>query len=946
MPSPRRGSIEPGSGYGFTEATTLGQEVHKIVQQQRKGDYEHYSSEVKVSHKFEHRGHTILVTGRIDGLFNQAVACKTLEQSVSPPARSENVDQDITTDDETETQDSPSESTYTQKGPTLDHHRDNSDAERESDPADIRSRISAGKPVLHALANTSSNRAVSSEQGLGNSGPLGAIASPAIRASSPTPNTVSQLNLFRASLPAETVSRSADRPHIEEIKTAFSAAKLAQKVRLDPWHPYCLQVKTYAYIQFKQTGMMPTASLYLVSLLRRDAIEVEIDLDIRSYEDWLARRLDEVVEEAERQESEYQRRKTLAHKLKLPFEKARPGQEELIDQLEKGIANGRPILVQAPTGLGKTMAVMLPTLRDAFFRGQKLIYTTPKNSIHKIAEDAAERLRSCDVPIKSLTLTAKAKMCKLSEVNCDPKVCEYARDYYTKLSDNAIVEEVTSSHADLTPTLFSDYGEKYKVCPFELSLDCIDRADIVICDYNHVFAPISLSGRLTNPTHRKNAKPNLVIDEAHNLHTRATGYFSAEVQTRELEELRSMIHAPEAKLLASSCIELVRTISITQRTPQAKVQLDTDLFMQVHKQLTRLVMESVDTTAPLEQSHPLMQLYYLWSEFCSALEHNASEKFCTCKREKNNITIKITCCDASKALKQRYQEYDSVVAFSATLKPFSYFSTLSGFDNDSTQVFEAASPFPRSNKKIIVIPQISTKWTDRAANYQKICDVISRITALKPANYIVFFPSFDFLEEVASRLSVPNFQLIMQKRSMSNSEVQLILQEMRTNRSCILMAVQGGTFSEGVDFAGEMASGAIIVGPGLPGYDLERELLREYYERTYGSGFEYAYTYPAMTKVIQSAGRVVRSETDRSLIVLLDRRFLADSYAQSMPVDWYAQNPNELVSNSILKDVETFWQNESTIDALVDAHQNTAATAVCGELSHPHHHNLDSISNS
>jgi len=238
VPSPRRGSIEPGSGYGFTEATTLGIEVHKTIQQQRKGEFANYRSEVKISHKFEHRGHTILVAGRIDGLF-QSSACEAVETSVLPPARSNNL-----VENETECPVPTSDSQNTQKGPSLDQPRlvtntsGNVDTERGSES------LSVAKPVLHALANTSTTRQNNgSEQNSALARTLGSFASSAPRTSPQTTNPVSQLNLFRASLPAETVSRSTDRPHIEEIKTAFSAAKLAQKLRLNPWHPYCLQVK-------------------------------------------------------------------------------------------------------------------------------------------------------------------------------------------------------------------------------------------------------------------------------------------------------------------------------------------------------------------------------------------------------------------------------------------------------------------------------------------------------------------------------------------------------------------------------------------------------------------------------------------------------------------------------------------------------------------------------
>jgi DNA excision repair protein ERCC-2 len=307
-----------------------------------------------------------------------------------------------------------------------------------------------------------------------------------------------------------------------------------------------------------------------------------------------------------------------------------------------------------------------------------------------------------------------------------------------------------------------------------------------------------------------------------------------------------------------------------------------------------------------------MEFWRLWSDFCAALQQEGLEQFQTYKRDGKDVTLKITCCDASSELRKQYGQFENVLAFSATLKPFEYYCKLSGFDNETTQVLEAACPFPTENKKVIVIPQVSTKYRDRSANAAKICDAIKRIVELKKANYILFFPSFEYLEQIHARLNAPpDHQILVQRRSMSRLQVTEILDQLKREEGCLLFAVQGGIFAEGVDFAGDMASGAIIIGPGLPAYDLERELLREYYERTYGSGFEYAYTYPAMTKVVQSAGRVVRSETDRGLVVLMDRRFVDDTYALAMPKDWFADSVHELVSNSILKDISAFWQEHA-----------------------------------
>jgi DNA excision repair protein ERCC-2 len=563
---------------------------------------------------------------------------------------------------------------------------------------------------------------------------------------------------------------------------------------------------------------------------------------------------------------------------------------------------------------------LLPALKESLARGQRVVYTTPKNSLHLVAEDAVKRLRAKKVAIKSLTLTAKAKMCLLPEPVCDPKVCEYARDYYTKISENKLVEEASKTK-QMTPQHFTELGKKHKVCPFELSIDCIDRADVVICDYNHVFAPVSLSGRLTAAVHKKNAKPNLIIDEAHNLHTRAADYFSASISTPQLVAWHSELLTTVPKMAAHAAdgVRILRdaVALTTQRNAAATVPANTSSdielgprqFTGLADRINRSIMDLVEESAAVEQIAPALTFSRSWSEFTAALTHENIERFTTCKTASGDVTLKVTCCDGSAHLRAQYKLFDNVIAFSATLKPFEYYTKLSGFDSASCELLEATSPFPRHNRKLMVIPQISTKYKDRNANYAKIADAIARITAVKHVNYIIFFPSFDFLERIAERVSAPAYKMLVQRRSMSRHETSALLDELRTTQPCLLFAVQGGIFSEGIDFAGDMASGAIIVGPGLPTYDLERELLRQYYDKAYGQGFEYAYVYPAMTKVIQSAGRIVRSETDRGLLVLMDNRFLSDQYARAMPADWFHQNVTELVSTSILKDISDFWQD-------------------------------------
>lgn len=265
-------------------------------------------------------------------------------------------------------------------------------------------------------------------------------------------------------------------------------------------------------------------------------------------------------------------------------------------------------------------------------------------------------------------------------------------------------------------------------------------------------------------------------------------------------------------------------------------------------------------------------------------------------------------------LKTSYDNYEQVVGFSATLKPFEYYAKLSGLKIEKLKTAEFSSPFSKDNRKVLIIPQISTKYSERERNYPKISDAIFKISSLRPDNYFVFFPSFDFLEKVFERMQAPSgFTLLKQEREMKAADIEAFLEHLKqSGTQTLVFAVQGGVFSEGVDYPGDMIIGAFVVGPPLPSFDLEREEMRKYYDQHYSSGFDYSYTFPAMAKAIQAAGRVIRSETDRGLIVLMDNRFLNPSYTKSMPSDWFNDSARELVSESILSEISKFWDAGSS----------------------------------
>ena len=493
-------------------------------------------------------------------------------------------------------------------------------------------------------------------------------------------------------------------PRIEEIKTAFNLEELSAKLSNHPLtHPYCLQLRTYGYFFWLQNQVAPEIGFHLVSTRNGKSCDIRLELDIPEYEKWLDSRLDELVEEAAKSEMRAKRRRKAADAFPFPFASPRPGQVELIQAIEESMTSRRRMLIQAPTGLGKTVGVLYPALKEALARGQNVIYVTPKNSQHSVAEDAIARFQMAGSKVRSLTITAKSKICLKAEPLCNPDYCEYARDHYTKVREGDLLNRIAKKKK-LTARTFRKLGEEYQVCPFELQLDAARDAEAVICDYNYVFSPRSAFGRIGGTTIGQDGKPNLVIDEAHNLHARGMDYYSPSLSTLQLERMRPAVRElpepfrAEATLLLDEGIQAVLQCRPESEAGSAKISPPMRPFLDHESKLRGFLSRYLDSDVEIFPKDIVLKLCSYWSEFTAALEFvvdpERTEFFTTFQSLSNGSTVKITCCDASAMLNKSYDEFDQVVGFSATLKPFDYYVKLSGLAPEATRTAEFHSPFP------------------------------------------------------------------------------------------------------------------------------------------------------------------------------------------------------------------------------------------------------------
>jgi len=595
-------------------------------------------------------------------------------------------------------------------------------------------------------------------------------------------------------------------------------------------------------------------------------------------------------------------------KMDFPFVSYRKGQRELAVSVYKTIKSGRKLFAQAPTGTGKTIASLFPAVK-ALGEGltSKIFYLTAKTTTRTVAEKAFDIMRDRGLRLKTLTLTAKEKICFNPGCECDPVKCSYARGYYDKIK--TALEDIFKLDS-FTRDVIEEYARKHEVCPFEFSLDISLWADCVICDYNYVFDPRVYLKRFFMDN---GGDYCFLIDEAHNMVDRCREMFSAEIYKRPVLELKRM-----SKAAAPQLYKILRDINANLIAKRKECEAKGTGYMvqkeepkDIYPLLKELVSACEDYFAASSDSEfrrQLTELYFASSTFLKASEYYDQRFFTYTEKVGNDIKLKIFCADPSKIMQKLLKRGRCAVFFSATLTPMDYFIEMLGGDGDSIKL-KLTSPFPKENLCLIVNDGISTKYRNREFTYDKVADFIFTLIKGKTGNYIAYFPSYKYMREVFERFkdNNPEIRAIMQEPGMSESAREDFLKNFSDDarETLVGFAVMGGVFSEGVDLTGDRLSGAAIVGVGLPQICLERNIIKEYFDECKGSGFEFAYIYPGMNRVMQAVGRVIRTETDRGVVLMMDERFSDYVYKNLFPSEW---NPVKVRSLHIAtKIIHNFW---------------------------------------
>lgn len=584
------------------------------------------------------------------------------------------------------------------------------------------------------------------------------------------------------------------------------------------------------------------------------------------------------------------RRDESIEQLEFPYEEYRPGQRDMAVTVYRTIRKKDHAYIQSPTGVGKTIATLFPSVK-ALGQGlaAKIFYLTAKTPGRLVAEKALDDMRQSNLYLRSVTLTAKEKICFCPPVNCDPDVCIFARGYFDKVK---LALEELDQHQSFTRPVIEELARKYEICPFEFSLDLALWADCIICDYNYAFDPRVYLHRFFDLT----TEPYIfLVDEAHNLPDRARSMYSAELDKGTVLQLQRTLK-PHLPGLAKKLNEINKVLLEKRKACQEEGRhtlVENELpetLLKAIREFNRKAEDWLVLNHAAEFRQELLEFYFLCSNYLRTAEYFDTHYVSYFERRgQSDLLAKLFCLDPAPMLAAPLERSQSTIFFSATLLPMSYFmKLLTGKADHPSRIFQ--SPFPQENVCLLVHNQISTKYAHRADSYDAIADAIERAIGTHTGNYLVYFPSYIYLKEVVERIKarLPERQLIVQERGMTEDSRNAFLARFSSinEETLVGFAVIGGVFGEGIDLVGERLIGVVVVGVGLPQLGLERDLIKEYFDLQIGNGFAYAYQYPGFNRVLQATGRVIRTDADQGIIVLIDERFTNASYRHLFPSHW------------------------------------------------------------
>lgn len=683
--------------------------------------------------------------------------------------------------------------------------------------------------------------------------------------------------------------------YIDEIKSTYQNLRHIKEAYL----VHVAQAKCYAYITAKDEELEQIGIRITYCHMEDHSIKYfHMIFTIAELEEWFAATMQELHKWIDYSLQWKACKMPSIHDMQFPYA-YREGQKELASYVYQTIYHGKKLFLEAPTGVGKTLSTVFPAIKAVGQElSEKIFYLTAKTITRTVAEETFELLRKNGLRFKDIVITAREKICTNEICDCNPGVCPYAKGHFERV--NACLYEMITKEERFDRDVIEQYARSYEVCPYELSLDVSLFADGVICDYNYVFDPHVYLRRYFGGDHA--GKYIFLIDESHNLLERGREMYSAVLIKEEVLELKRIVkdHDPEmAKLLeklnkallalkkqSSGMTLFEETEEVYQAAEKLKAQMD--VYINNHKDSA--VMDEI------------MDFYFVLAHFMLIYEM-LDERYVIYGHMLDNgdYMLKLFNVDPSANLKSGMEHARSSVLFSATLLPIQYYKELLGGEKEDYEVY-AHSVFAPEHRGLFAARDVTSKFTRRGPKeYERIAFYLHAMKEAKAGNYMAFFPSYVFMEEVFQvyQQMYPEEATLclLQKENMTEEEREEFLgffkasadvnsERLEGKSETVLgFCVLGGIFSEGIDLKHDSLIGAAIIGTGLPQVGWERELLKQYFDAE-GNGFDYAYRFPGMNKVLQAAGRVIRTMEDRGVVLLLDERFLQSSYRSLFPREW------------------------------------------------------------
>lgn len=723
---------------------------------------------------------------------------------------------------------------------------------------------------------------------------------------------------------ADGILTEADQIVIDEIKGVLRDIEQIK----EPVGVHLAQAKCYAYIYASQNRLEEIGVQMTYCNLETEEIKrFRQQYRCEELRQWFQELVHAYEKWAGFQIAWRKKRNESIRRTEFPFS-YRAGQRDLVAAVYRTILRQKKLFIQAPTGVGKTMATVFPAVRAiGEDLGEKIFYLTAKTITRTVAEQAFQTLRSRGLQFKTITLTAKEKICFCEETECNPDACPYAKGHYDRV--NEAVFDLITNGSELTRSVLEAQAEKYQVCPFEMSLDVSLWVDAVICDYNYVFDPNAHLKRFFSEGNKGGYL--FLVDEAHNLVERGREMYSAEIYKEDILRIKRLVKAEDPKLAKrlEECnrqlLEMKREcedytiLNATENAPAEaggyqvveSVSHISLKLMNVFGELERYLEECRDT----DKREEVLDFYFQVRDFLNIydiLDENYTVY--TELERQGRFKLKLLCVNPAANLQTYLEQGNSTIFFSATLLPIHYYKKLLSVEKEDYAVY-AKSPFPIENRLLLLATDVSTRYTMRGKGmYHKIAEYILQTIRAKKGNYMIFFPSYRFLEDVYEFFQVEmeaedQIECVIQTQRMGEEAREIFLETFEEERDGSLagFCVMGGIFSEGIDLTRDRLIGAVIVGTGLPQVCNDREILRFYFASKKLSGFDYSYLYPGMNKVLQSAGRVIRTEEDRGVILLLDERFLGRQYQDAFPREWSGIQKCRL--ENVEEKLKSFWGN-------------------------------------